>query len=356
MGIFEAADRFVAKFFDNLNKGAIDTITNQVNNAKLPPHQVEFNKRMEEDRLAHRYLMKDIDSMENLKSVKDRFKELELILNQGNLFNENNFIGLNSEGELISDMVLMNNSIFSGLIYNIKYEQEFNVTEVLWIRRFSNGLLNDASENYKFNRLLSKTHYEHGVKVSLETFNKSGENTRMHDVIGYLKSVIEFKNDFDYKKTIDVPGHIPRHIQIQFYKNNKPDGEWLEYTPNEYGLTPKNFLSNSYLFSKSLYKDGLKTGKWEWYNEIGGITHTQYWINGSDTFLKDEIEKLTLGFSYNSTLELLGEPDFINLSISNGKSRKKIYYGKSINRLGNDAYSFEITFVDEKLFGFKQLG
>jgi hypothetical protein len=59
-GIFDAADRFVTKFFDGLSSGAADTIIRKAQAAKLPPEQIAFMKKMEKDAEAFRKLMKDL--------------------------------------------------------------------------------------------------------------------------------------------------------------------------------------------------------------------------------------------------------------------------------------------------------
>lgn len=46
-GIFDAADRFVVKFFDGLKKGAADQIIKKAEKAKLPPEAIANMKRLE---------------------------------------------------------------------------------------------------------------------------------------------------------------------------------------------------------------------------------------------------------------------------------------------------------------------
>ncbi len=47
-GIFDAADRFVTKFFDGLSSGAADTIIRKAEQAKLPPHAIKLMKDIED--------------------------------------------------------------------------------------------------------------------------------------------------------------------------------------------------------------------------------------------------------------------------------------------------------------------
>lgn len=48
-GIFDAADKFVANFFQGLAKGAADQIIKKAEKAKLPPEHIEFMRKMEAD-------------------------------------------------------------------------------------------------------------------------------------------------------------------------------------------------------------------------------------------------------------------------------------------------------------------
>jgi hypothetical protein len=47
-GIFDAADRFVTKFFDGLSSGAADTIIRKAEQAKLPPQAIKLMKDIED--------------------------------------------------------------------------------------------------------------------------------------------------------------------------------------------------------------------------------------------------------------------------------------------------------------------
>jgi hypothetical protein len=59
-GIFDAADKFVARFFDGLSKGAANQIIKKAEQAKLPPEHIEFMKKMEKDADKFRKLIKDL--------------------------------------------------------------------------------------------------------------------------------------------------------------------------------------------------------------------------------------------------------------------------------------------------------
>jgi hypothetical protein len=47
-GIFDAADRFVTKFFDGLSNGAANSIIRKAEQAKLPPHAIKMMKDIED--------------------------------------------------------------------------------------------------------------------------------------------------------------------------------------------------------------------------------------------------------------------------------------------------------------------
>jgi hypothetical protein len=47
-GIFDVADRFVARFFDGLSTGAANSIIKKAEQAKLPPHAIKLMKDIED--------------------------------------------------------------------------------------------------------------------------------------------------------------------------------------------------------------------------------------------------------------------------------------------------------------------
>ena len=47
-GIFDAADRFVSKFFDGLSNGAANSIIKKAESAKLPPEAIKLMKDIED--------------------------------------------------------------------------------------------------------------------------------------------------------------------------------------------------------------------------------------------------------------------------------------------------------------------
>jgi hypothetical protein len=59
-GIFDAADRFVADFFQGLAKGAADQIIKKAEKAKLPPEHVAFMRKMQSDREKFYKSLKDL--------------------------------------------------------------------------------------------------------------------------------------------------------------------------------------------------------------------------------------------------------------------------------------------------------
>lgn len=342
MGIFDSLDKWVNKTFNKLSDNAIEGLSNEVNNAKLPPEAIKLLNDLEENSIDLNYKYK-VDNKAHLtrQDVNSRFNEVFKKLKNGILYSEEDFSGINSMGDLTSDFVMKDYERFSGMVYFIMIDSEFNVKEVTWVRNFENGVLSNSSEKYRYNQLVEKTLYDNGNINKIENYI----GIKGVEIVGCLSTITEFESNLDFTKTIyEYDGNY----QIEVYKNNVPHGDWLDYEL-------KGYKGPTYLAGRKKYTEGNENGKWEWYNQDGTIIKTQYWKDGSDSFLKDEIEKLSVGFSYSSTIDILGEPDFIKNSISNGKTRIKIFYGKSINRLGNDAYDFEISFVDDKLYGYKQL-
>lgn len=59
-GVFDAADRFVTKFFDGLSDGAANSIIRKAEQAKLPPRAIKLMKDIEDDGEELRRMMKEL--------------------------------------------------------------------------------------------------------------------------------------------------------------------------------------------------------------------------------------------------------------------------------------------------------
>lgn len=59
-GIFDAADRFVTKFFNGLSTGAANSIIKQAEQAKLPPHAIKLMKDIQDRREELRRIAKEL--------------------------------------------------------------------------------------------------------------------------------------------------------------------------------------------------------------------------------------------------------------------------------------------------------
>ena len=64
-------------------------------------------------------------------------------------------------------------------------------------------------------------------------------------------------------------------------------------------------------------------------------------------------KELWLGMTEEMLLEVKGKPQDISESVSDRSIKKKYFYGKSKNRLGNDSFDFEVTLEDGKITGYK---
>ncbi len=75
----------------------------------------------------------------------------------------------------------------------------------------------------------------------------------------------------------------------------------------------------------------------------------------SNTNLNEErFKKIRMGMDINQLrATMMGNPVNIVENAYNGKIRTKYYYVKSVNRLGNDAYDFEVTLEEGKVTGWK---
>jgi hypothetical protein len=64
-------------------------------------------------------------------------------------------------------------------------------------------------------------------------------------------------------------------------------------------------------------------------------------------------KQLWLGMTEGMLLEVKGKPQDISESVSGGSIKKKYFYGKSKNRLGNDSYDFEVSIENDIVNGWK---
>ena len=71
-------------------------------------------------------------------------------------------------------------------------------------------------------------------------------------------------------------------------------------------------------------------------------------LNKYDSTLVDKImqDKLWIGMGEEILHDMKGIPGDVSESVSKGVIKKKNYYDKSTNRLGNDAFDFEVTLED----------
>ncbi len=69
---------------------------------------------------------------------------------------------------------------------------------------------------------------------------------------------------------------------------------------------------------------------------------------------EERFKKIRMGMDVNQLrATMMGNPKNIVENATNGKIKTKYYYEKSLNRLGNDAYDFEVTLEDGKVIGWK---
>ena len=78
-------------------------------------------------------------------------------------------------------------------------------------------------------------------------------------------------------------------------------------------------------------------------------------LNKYDSTLVDKImqDKPWIGMDEEILDDMKGMPGDVSESVSKGVVKKKNYYDKSTNRLGNDAFDFEVTLEDGKVTGWK---
>jgi hypothetical protein len=68
----------------------------------------------------------------------------------------------------------------------------------------------------------------------------------------------------------------------------------------------------------------------------------------------ERFKRIKMGMDINELrATMMGNPKNIVENATNGKIKTKYYYEKSTNRLGNDAYDFEVTLENGKVTGWK---
>jgi hypothetical protein len=80
----------------------------------------------------------------------------------------------------------------------------------------------------------------------------------------------------------------------------------------------------------------------------------------SRRFKNDEVDKilkntLWLGMTEEMLLEVKGQPNDTAESVSVGKVKKKYFYGKRKNRLGNNSFDFEVNLENDIVTGWKDI-
>lgn len=86
-------------------------------------------------------------------------------------------------------------------------------------------------------------------------------------------------------------------------------------------------------------------------NKYGGSTTSQI---SNNNVAEERFKKIKMGMDVNELrATMMGNPKNVVENATNGKVKTKYYYEKSINRLGNDAYDFEVTLEDGKVTGWK---
>ena len=112
-------------------------------------------------------------------------------------------------------------------------------------------------------------------------------------------------------------------------------------------------------------RKGKNKLEWEKYCEIQNEKVKQAQLKENEKkerllkiYTKEEVEnimskKLWLGMTEEMLYEVRNRPLDISENVSKGVVKKKHYYDKSTNRLGNDAFDFEVTLENGKVTGWK---
>ena len=77
------------------------------------------------------------------------------------------------------------------------------------------------------------------------------------------------------------------------------------------------------------------------------------YVNVTTRTTEESFKRIKMGMDLIQLNARMGDPKNIVENAFNGKIKTKYYYGKSTNRLGNDAYDFEVTLEEGKITGWK---
>ena len=185
-----------------------------------------------------------------------------------------------------------------------------------------------------------------GIIIFFYVRNKKLEEKKRIEHLNWWESLseeerieIEYQN---WEKENLPPSRNSKEIELV-----KKHSEGAELTPLEYRIVNER--------NKREKEQDKK--RWEEYEER---KKKEWDIRQSllRRFQPEEVNKilkgiLWVGMTKEMLHEIKGSPDDISENVSKGKVKKKFFYGKSTNRLGNDSFDFEVSLEDDLVVGWK---
>ena len=160
-------------------------------------------------------------------------------------------------------------------------------------------------------------------------------NDQKDDSVNKIKNLKQLYNNASQEEKND-------HASVEVKKWNYPDKEWEMW-----------------------HNTGMDRAEWEKFMDKQKDIANQAIIKENEKrerllkiYTKEQVDKimskqLWLGMTEETLFEARNRPLDISESVSKGVVKKKHYYDKSTNRLGNDAFDFEVTLEDGIVTGWK---
>jgi len=190
------------------------------------------------------------------------------------------------------------------------------------------------------------------------------ENDQKDDSVNKTKNLQQLYNNASQEEKED----ILEQQYTNWLDTTQPwerEGIWLRIMGREYNENEdivKNVTPLEKLISKRQGKSKVEWEKIQAEYNIKREKEKQIENDKKERLLKiytkEEVEnimskKLWLGMTEEMLYEVRNRPLDISESVSKGVVKKKHYYDKSTNRLGNDAFDFEVTLEDGIVTGWK---
>jgi hypothetical protein len=186
-----------------------------------------------------------------------------------------------------------------------------------------------------------------GINIPFLDYKEEKQLPKFIGVILCLVSIFLFRSSRKRKlnevqQKINVEKEKNDHVSVEVKKWKYPDYQW-----------------------KMWHNTGMDRAEWEKFMDQQKEIENQAIRKENEKrerllkiYTKEEVDKimskqLWLGMTEETLFEARSRPLDISESVSKGVVKKKHYYDKSTNRLGNDAFDFEVTLEDGIVTGWK---